>query len=234
MKTRDYGPLIADMAEAYGQHSPRSKAINDSAKKVQVDGGSHTLRLLEPFPPRVVAARGAHVTDEDGHQILDFWQGHMANILGHNPGFVTATLARALEEGVGLQTGFTDRLQAEVAQILCDRTSAERVRFTTSGTLATMYTIILARAFTGRDLVGGLVGLAFFYLTFEFAIVSSIPLMTEVLPAARATLMASWIASISGGRALGALVASGLYESTLAPGIVAIIVAVIAFRYYCP
>ena len=82
----------------------------------------------------------------------------------------------------------------------------------------------------GRDLVGGLVGLAFFYLTFEFAIVSSIPLMTEVLPAARATLMASWIASISGGRALGALVASGLYESTLAPGIVAIIVAVIALN----
>jgi glutamate-1-semialdehyde 2,1-aminomutase len=141
------------MAEAYSQHSTRSKAINERAKKVQVDGGSHALRLLEPFPPRVVAARGAYVTDEDGHQILDFWQGHMANILGHNPAFVTATLARALEEGVGLQTGFTDRLQAEVAQILCERTGTERVRFTTSGTLATMYSIILARAFTERDLV---------------------------------------------------------------------------------
>ena len=153
MKKRDYAPLIADLAETYARHSPRSKAVNEKAKGVLVDGGSHTLRLLEPFPPRVVAARGAYVTDEDGHQILDFWQGHMANILGHNPGFVTATLARALEEGVGLQTGFTDRLQAETAQILCERTGAERIRFTTSGTLATMYTIILSRAFTGRDLV---------------------------------------------------------------------------------
>jgi glutamate-1-semialdehyde 2,1-aminomutase len=153
MKKRDYAPLIADMAEAYTRHSPRSRAVNERAKEVQVDGGSHTLRLLQPFPPRVVAARGAYVTDEDGHQILDFWQGHMANILGHNPGLVTTTLARALEEGVGLQTGFTDRLQAETAQILCERTGAERVRFTTSGTLATMYTIILSRAFTGRDLV---------------------------------------------------------------------------------
>jgi glutamate-1-semialdehyde 2,1-aminomutase len=52
-----------------------------------------------------------------------------------------------------LQTGFTDRLQAEAAEILCRQTGAERVRFTTSGTLATMYAILLSRAYTGRNLV---------------------------------------------------------------------------------
>jgi glutamate-1-semialdehyde 2,1-aminomutase len=55
--------------------------------------------------------------------------------------------------GFGLQTGFTDRLQVDTARILCERTGAERVRFTTSGTLATMYAIMLGRAFTGRELV---------------------------------------------------------------------------------
>jgi len=118
-----------------------------------VDGGSHALRLIQPFPPRIVAAQGARITDEDGHDILDFWQGHLANILGHNPEVVTSVLARAFADGFGLQTGFTDRLQVETAEILCRQTGAERVRFTTSGTLATMYAILLARAFTERDMV---------------------------------------------------------------------------------
>jgi glutamate-1-semialdehyde 2,1-aminomutase len=153
MKARDYGPLLAELTEAYTQHSPRSEAVNKKATQVMVDGGNHSLRLIQPFPPRITAARGAWLQDEDGHQILDFWQGHLANVLGHNPEVVTSTLARAFADGFGLQTGFTDRLQAEAAEILCRRTGAERVRFTTSGTLATMYSIMLARALTGRKLV---------------------------------------------------------------------------------
>ncbi len=150
---RDHTSLLAELAEAYTQHSPKSAALNEKAKKYLLDGGSHALRLMQPFPPRIVAAQGAWLKDEDGHDILDFWQGHLANILGHNPEVVTSALASAFEAGFGLQTGFTDRLQAETAEILCQQTGAERVRFTTSGTLATMYAIMLARTFTERDLV---------------------------------------------------------------------------------
>jgi glutamate-1-semialdehyde 2,1-aminomutase len=153
MKARDYSHLLAELSEAYSQYSHRSGALNEKALQVQVDGGSHALRLTQPFPPRIAAAQGAWLTDEDGHRILDFWQGHLANILGHNPEVVTLELARAFEAGFGLQTGFTDRLQVETAEILCQQTSAERVRFTTSGTLATMYAIMLSRAFTNRTLV---------------------------------------------------------------------------------
>jgi glutamate-1-semialdehyde 2,1-aminomutase len=153
MKTRDYSRLLAELSEAYARYSPKSEAVNQAAVRHLVDGGSHALRLIQPFPPRVVNARGAWLEDEDHHRILDFWQGHLANILGHNPEIVTSTLARAFEAGFGLQTGFADRLQAETAEILCQRTGAERVRFTTSGTLSTMYAILLSRAFTGRTLV---------------------------------------------------------------------------------
>ena len=153
MRTRDHTRLLADLAQAYRDHAPGSRALNDRALEVLIDGGSHSLRLREPFPPRIVAAQGAWVTDEDGHAILDFWQGHLANVLGHNPPEVTGTLARALEGGFGLQTGFADALQVETAEILCRQTNSERVRFTTSGTLATMYAILLSRAFTGRTLV---------------------------------------------------------------------------------
>ena len=53
--------------------------------------------------------------------------------------------------------------------------------------------------------------LFFFYITFEFTLVSIIPLMTEVLPSARATLMAFNVAALSLGRALGDLLAPRLY-----------------------
>jgi len=111
------------------------------------------MRLIEPFPPRIAQAKGATVTDEDGHTILDFWQGHYTNILGYNPPVVTDALAEIFADGFGLQTGFTDSLQIELAELLCQQTGAERVRFTTSGTLATMYAMLLARAYTGREMV---------------------------------------------------------------------------------
>jgi predicted MFS family arabinose efflux permease len=64
----------------------------------------------------------------------------------------------------------------------------------------------------GRTEAGALLGLFFFYISFEFTLVSSIPLMTELLPSARATLMAFNVASLSLGRALGAFIAPRLYE----------------------
>jgi predicted MFS family arabinose efflux permease len=69
----------------------------------------------------------------------------------------------------------------------------------------------LALPFLGTSTAGAFLGLFLFYSTFEYALVSSIPLMTEVYPAARATVMAVNVASISLGRALGALVASPLF-----------------------
>jgi glutamate-1-semialdehyde 2,1-aminomutase len=153
MKPRNHKTLVARLAGEYEQRSPRSAAINRDALKHLVDGGSHAIRLLSPFPPRIESALGAYVTDVDGHRILDFWQGHHANLLGHNPPVVTEALARAFGSGAGLQTGFTDSLQVEVAELLCARTGAEKTRFTTSGSLATMYATMLARAFTGRELV---------------------------------------------------------------------------------
>jgi DHA1 family inner membrane transport protein len=65
----------------------------------------------------------------------------------------------------------------------------------------------------GSTQVGALVGLSFFYLTFELTTVSILPFMTEIMPAARGTLMAFNIAAFSLGRALGDLLAPRLYTS---------------------
>ena len=153
MVKRDYSKLMARLEAEHRARSPKSGELHDEATRYMIDGGSHSLRLLQPFSPRIAAAGGAWITDEDGHEILDFWQGHFGNILGHNPSFVTEALAERMSNGFGLQTGFTDRLQVEVAELVCRCTGAERVRFTCAGALATMYAIMLARAFTGRSTV---------------------------------------------------------------------------------
>lgn len=63
----------------------------------------------------------------------------------------------------------------------------------------------------GRSVTGALVGLFLFYLSYEFTLVSSIPLMTEILPASRASLMAFYVASLSFGRAIGSFISPWLY-----------------------
>jgi predicted MFS family arabinose efflux permease len=72
--------------------------------------------------------------------------------------------------------------------------------------------------FLGLTQSGALVGLCLFYVTFEFTLVSAIPMMTEIMPGARATLMALNIAALSLGRALGAFVAHPLYVWGQMPG----------------
>ena len=63
----------------------------------------------------------------------------------------------------------------------------------------------------GGSTIGALTGLFLFYISFEFTLVCTIPLMTEIMPTARATLMSFNVASLSLGRAIGAPLATFLY-----------------------
>lgn len=73
----------------------------------------------------------------------------------------------------------------------------------------------LVLPWSGFAVTGALAGLFVFFLTFEFAVVSLIPLMTELVPQARATLMASNVAAFSAGRMLGALAGPLLFTAGL-------------------
>lgn len=71
---------------------------------------------------------------------------------------------------------------------------------------------VLMLPLIGQSINGALIGLFLLYLTFEFTIVSCIPLITELLPGARATLIANFFTSIAVGRATGAFIAPFLYN----------------------
>jgi predicted MFS family arabinose efflux permease len=88
----------------------------------------------------------------------------------------------------------------------------------------------LVLAVFGGWLAGTLVGLLLFYLTFEFTIVSGIPLMSEILPSARATLMATHIAVVSLGRAVGDFLAPRLFVNPWLPGMAANALGAIVFN----
>jgi predicted MFS family arabinose efflux permease len=88
----------------------------------------------------------------------------------------------------------------------------------------------LTLPFLGRSLVGAMLGLFLFYLTFEFTMVSGIPLMTEILPSARATMMAAHMALIALGRSIGDLLAPSLFTQSVIPGIAANALVAIGFN----
>lgn len=66
--------------------------------------------------------------------------------------------------------------------------------------------------FVGKTELGALVGLFLFYITFEYVLVSHIPLMTEIMPKSRATLLSFNVAGHSIGRVIGALLATFIYQ----------------------
>jgi glutamate-1-semialdehyde 2,1-aminomutase len=141
------------LIEEYGRRFSRSQAHFRRTSAHLLDGCSHAVRWNDPFMPVMRKASGAHVTDLDGNRFVDYWQGHFANLLGHNPALIRGALASALEEGRGLQSGMLHEVEARVTELICRCTGAESVRVTTSGSLGTFYASLLCRADTDRDCV---------------------------------------------------------------------------------
>lgn len=125
-------------------------------------------------------------------------------------GLGAASLVIGLSElaGEGLVGALTDRLGKTRAIV---------------GGLILNSLMAVALPALGQTLPGAVAGLFLFYFTFEFTIVSTLPMMTEILPERRATLLAANIAGLSLGRALGAWVAPAVFAwGMLAVGLAAV------------
>ena len=145
--------FMEKLIKDYTSKNKKSGKIFDEASRYQIRGGSHNLRLFPPFPIYADKCRGSKIWDADGNAVVDFWQGHFANILGHNPPVVTRKLHHLFQSGLGLETGYPEKNQRKLAELILSRTMAEKIRFTTSGTLASMYAVMLAKAYTRKEKV---------------------------------------------------------------------------------
>ncbi|HET6174951.1 MAG TPA: aminotransferase class III-fold pyridoxal phosphate-dependent enzyme [Gaiellales bacterium] len=143
--------VLSTVAE-YTHANPRSQAAYERALRLFPSGLTHDARRQSPFPPCVMRAEGAHKWDLDGHRIIDYVTGHGALVAGHSHPAVVEAVRR--QAGLGMHLGASSELEAGWAErIVALVPSAERVRFTSSGTEATLLALRVARGFTGRDRV---------------------------------------------------------------------------------
>ncbi|MDF9716734.1 glutamate-1-semialdehyde 2,1-aminomutase [Nocardioides sp. ChNu-99] len=102
--------------------------------------------------PRFIAsAEGAWLTDVDGNRYVDLVGSWGPMLLGHAHPEVVAAVQAAVARGTSY--GTPTETEVLLAEEIVARTPVERVRFTSSGTEATMSAIRLARGATGRDVV---------------------------------------------------------------------------------
>ena len=143
---------MSAILEAYGALHRGSRALAVRAATVFPSGVTHDARAFEPFPIYVERAQGPRKWDVDGNEYVDYIGGHGALLLGHNRREVMEAVRAALERGTHF--GASHELEIAWGQQVIDMVPyAERVRFTSSGTEATMMALRLARAYTGRERV---------------------------------------------------------------------------------
>ena len=135
---------------AFAEKTPGSRALHNRAKALFPDGVTHVGRFLDPFPIYVERASGSRKWDVDGNEYVDYLGGHGALILGHShPAVVDAVIRQAAK---GAHFGACHALEVEWAeQVQRLIPSAQRVRFTVTGTEATHLALRVSRAFTGKS-----------------------------------------------------------------------------------
>ena len=143
---------MSNERDRYIDMTPRSNEAWEEAKRYLPGGDSRNSIFWAPYPIFVESASGAHVVDADGTDRLDFIGTMTTLILGHSPEAVMGPVRAQLDQGVVYNA--PNRHQVRLARLLCERIpSFDLVRFTNSGTEATLNTIRAARAYTGRSLV---------------------------------------------------------------------------------
>jgi len=140
--------IQSQFAEAF----PTSAELYRRGVSLFPNGVTHDARYLQPFPVYVDRAAGSRKHDVDGNELVDYWMGHGALLLGHShPAIVEAvqkqveraTHPGACHEGELVWGEWIRRLKP----------SCEMLRFTSSGTEATLMALRVARIITGKSKV---------------------------------------------------------------------------------
>ena len=144
--------------ERFLELTPRSRAAFERTAALipaGVPGG-----IVQYFPHQVYVSRGdgCHVWDADDRKLVDLVYGDWLYPLGHNHPAVTAALTAQLAKGPTFCMPDPDLGYAAASRLLSRFPWLDAVRFTTSGTEATLMATRLARVFTGRPKIAKITG----------------------------------------------------------------------------
>ena len=146
------GDVLPPEEWEYRRRTPASARFFAEARAHLPGGDSRSTLFYRPYPAVFLRGEGSLLTDLDGNQLVDFTGNHSALVHGYGRREVLDAVRRQLEAGTAFP-GPTEP-QLRLARILTERIPAiERVRFTNSGTEATLHALRAARRFTGRHRV---------------------------------------------------------------------------------
>jgi len=141
---------LAKARREFESKTPTSARLAAQAAGLFPRGSEHSLPPTVPYPLFMDHGKGSRVWDVDGNEYVDYILSGGAILLGHN----NEGLRRSMLELIGKRTnfhGYYDEMEIKAAEKIVHHVpSAERVRFTSSGSEANAAAIRIARSFTGK------------------------------------------------------------------------------------
>jgi glutamate-1-semialdehyde 2,1-aminomutase len=138
--------------QEYERLTPVSAQMMERAARSMPRGLTRTLSWFAPYPIVFERGRGATLYDVDGNRYVDLFSNGLSLMHGHAYGPIEDALRPALARGSAWPG--TSEAQIAFAELLCARVpGAEQVRFTNTGTEATMLAVKLARHVSQRQLI---------------------------------------------------------------------------------
>ncbi len=143
--------LLAAEWERFATATPGSGGHHERALGSLPLGVTSSFQHWDPYPIAIVSGRGAWLTDVDGRRVLDLSMGFGAMLAGHLNPVVVDAVKKVLDVGTLFVTPSPSATDA--AERFQRRFALDQLRFTNSGTEATMYALRTARAYTGRKAI---------------------------------------------------------------------------------
>ena len=127
------------------------------SRKLHVNGVNHNIRFFEPYPFVTKYAKNKSIVDIDDNKYVDYWMGHWSLILGHAPNVVKEAIRKQLDSD--WMYGTVNEITIKLSEIIQKAVPvAEKIRYVTSGTEATMYAVRLARSYTKKKIMAKIDG----------------------------------------------------------------------------
>ena len=146
-----------DHIAQYKKNTKKSAKLFSKSLKLHVNGVSHNIRFFEPYPFVVKQSKGKNLIDVDSNKYTDYWMGHWSLILGHAPDQIKQSLKKQI--GKGWMYGTVNEQTIKLSELVSKAVPvAEKIRYVTSGTEATMYAVRIARSVTGRKVIAKIDG----------------------------------------------------------------------------
>lgn len=140
-----------DLARSFAARNPKSKEVFERAAQSLPGGNTRTSIYYDPFPLSIARAEGARMYDKDGQEYIDILGEYTAGLYGHSEPKIMNAIADALSKGVSFGSHHED--EHRLAEIVKERFKFDLLRFTNSGTEATLMALAVSKYYTGRKKV---------------------------------------------------------------------------------